>query len=412
MSDPLPCAHRVVIVGAGAVGCSIAWALARAGMRDVVVLEKSGITHGSTWHAAGLVGQYRSRQDLTRLMQASVALYDEMEAEEPIDWRPVGSLRIASSRERWREYQEAEPIARRYGVGFDLLTAVDARRRFPFLDLDGIAGAAFVERDGYVDPTSLTQAYARRARRLGVSICEGVTVTGVTRRGGRIIGVETSKGPVVCETVVLAPGVWARPVGRLFGLDLAVAALEHQYAVTDKRPFITRDLPALRDPDLNFYLKPEAGAFAIGGWEAATVAVGDMATSFGRELLPDNLDRLQPILEAATRRLPVLGELGLRRIINGPIPVTPDGEPILGPAPGVGNVWLAAGFTSGIAASGGAGRALAHWIVHGAPEYPLPSLDPGRFGDGPWPADVLNSRAIGAYSQYYALAQSAVSGVA
>ncbi len=207
---------------------------------------------------------------------------------------------------------------------------------------------------------------------------------------------------------MLASGVWGRPVGRMFGIDVAVAALEHQYAVTEKSAKIGRALPALRDPDLNFYLKPEVGAFAIGGWEPATIpaCAGDMAFSFGRELLPNQLERLAPILEAATSRIPIVGELGLRTIINGPIPVTPDGEPILGPAPGAANVWLAAGFTSGIAASGGAGRVLADWIVHGSPTFPVPSLDPGRFKAIARDLENMNARAIAAYAGYYALSNA------
>lgn len=407
MSDRLPAAANIVIVGAGAVGCAIAWQLARRGARDVLVLEKSGITHGSTWHAAGLVGQYRSREDLTRLMQSSVRLLGEIEAETPIDWRPVGSLRIASSAARWDEFRAAEPLARRYGVGFDLVSAEEARRRFPYVSTSGVHGAAFVHGDGYVDPTSVTQAYASRARRFGAKIREGVTITGFERIGDRCTAVVTDQGRVTCETLVLAPGVWARVIGRMLGLDLPVAAIEHQYAVTEKRSDLPRDLPALRDPDLNFYLKPEVGGFAIGGWEADTVAVhgSNMPASFGRELLPDNLERLQPILEAATRRLPVLETLGLQRIINGPIPVSPDGEPILGPEPSMANVLLAIGFTSGIAASAGAGRAIAEWIVDGRPAFPLPSLDPRRFGKTDWDAAQLNGRAIGAYAGYYALSQ-------
>ncbi len=237
---------------------------------------------------------------------------------------------------------------------------------------------------------------------------EGVRVIGAVAKNDRITVVETDQGAIACETVVLAPGVWAREVGRMFGVDLAVAALEHQYAVTEKRADITRNLPALRDPDLNFYLKPEAGGFAIGGWEPATqpAAQGDMPFSFGRELLPNQIDRLAPILESATHRIPVVGELGLRTIINGPIPVTPDGEPILGPAPERANVWNAAGFTSGIAASGGAGQVLAGWIVQGKPRFPVPSLDPTRFGAVARDLDRLNARAIAAYAAYYALSAS------
>ncbi len=407
MAEQLPSSAKIVIVGAGAIGCSIAMHLAWAGERDVVVLEKNAITHGSTWHAAGLIGQYRSAEDLTRLMQASVKVYDEIQAETPIDWHAVGSLRIASSKARLAEYVTAAPIARRYGIDFTVIDAAEAQRRFPLISIEGVEGAAFVGGDGFVDPTSLTNAYASRAKSLGVRFHENVRVIGAVENLGRITTIETDKGAIACTTVILAPGVWAREIGRMFGVDLAVAALEHQYAVTQKHPNIARDLPALRDPDLNFYLKPEVGGLAIGGWELATqpAVQGDMPFSFGRELLPNQLDRLAPILEAASRRIPIIGELGLRTIINGPIPVTPDGEPILGPALEPANVWLAAGFTSGIAASGGAGCALADWVVTGKPTFPLPSLDPTRFGAIARDLDVLNSRAIAAYAGYYALAR-------
>lgn len=403
----VPKAARIVIVGGGAVGCAIAWQLARLGARDVLLLEKSGLTHGSTWHAAGLVGQYRSRADLTRLMQSSVALMDELQAETPMDWRQVGSLRIASSQARWLEYRAAEPIARRYGLAFELLSPAQAKQRFPYLSLDGVVGAAFVKRDGYVDPASLAQAFAARARSLGVSIAEDATVTDFERRGDRVEAVRVGEQRIKCETVVLATGMWARQVGRTLGLDLPVATLVHQYAVTDKSAGVPLDLPTLRDPDLNFYLKPDSGGFAIGGWEANTVTAfkDDVPIAFGRELLPEDLDRLAPILEAAGRRLPIVEEMGLRQIISGPIPITPDGEPILGPAPGFANLYLAVGFTAGIAASGGAGRALAEWIVEGKPGFELPTLDPRRFGQEVLELEALNARAIAAYGRYYALNQ-------
>lgn len=407
--EALPTSTRVAIIGGGAVGCAVAWALTREGISDVVLIEKAQVTHGSTWHAAGLVGQYRSREDLTRLMQSSVALMDEIEAETPIGWRRVGSLRLASSAARMREYVEAAPRAKSYGVGFDLIGASDAKSLFAYIDTAGVEGAAFVHGDGYVDPTSLTQAYASRARRGGVRIVENATVGAIRTSGSggsRRFTIETTRGTVQAEMLVLAPGVWARPLGRLAGIDLAVAALEHQYAVTEKRSDMPRDLPALRDPDLNFYVKPETGAFAIGGWEENTPAVSgsDMPFTFGRELLPENLDRLQPIMEAAIRRMPVVGELGLRTVINGPIPVTPDGEPILGPCPGHPGVYLATGFTSGIAASAGAGKAIAQWIARGRPEFPIPSLDPARFAAVEKDSARVNDLATRAYASYYALA--------
>lgn len=400
----LPTETDVVVIGAGAVGSAIAWQLASRGLRDVVVLEKSAPTHGSTWHAAGLIGQYRSREDLTRLMQTSAGLYDDIARDTPIDWRPVGSLRIASSDERMREYEHAAPIARRYGVNFHLIEPAEAKRRFPLISLEGVRGATFVEGDGYVDPSSLTQAYVSRARQAGVVFHEETVVTSI-RRATHGYALSTTRGPIKCGRLVVAAGVWAREIGRMLGQVWPAAALEHQYAVTVKHPDIGRDLPALRDPDLNFYVKPDVGALAIGGWETETVPVYNsaMPTSFGQELLPENLDRLAPILEAAGRRIPLVGELGLKTVVNGPIPVSPDGEPILGPAPGMPDLWLAIGFTSGIAASGGAGMLLAEWISEGRPSFPLPSLDPARFGATPLDDGALHARAIAAYANYYAL---------
>jgi sarcosine dehydrogenase len=406
-SAGLPSHTRIVVVGAGAIGCSTAMHLAEMGERDVLVLEKSGVTHGSTWHAAGLVGQYRSRSDLTRLMQSSVRVFETLAAEVPIDWRPVGSLRLASSPARWQEYRRAEPIARTHGIDFSLISPEEARRSFPLIDINGVVGAAFVSGDGTIDPASLGNGLAISARRLGASICEGVTVTGFARRERRVEAVLTDKGRIACEQVVLAPGVWARPVGHMLGIDLPVAALRHQFAVTAVRSDLPRELPGLRDPDLSFYLKPEVGRFAIGGWEPDTIPAfgGDMPFGFGCELFTDEMERLEPILQAAMRRVPLIGEMGLQRVVNGPIPFTPDGEPILGPSPDLDNVWLGIGFSSGVAASGGAGRALAHWIVEGAPEFALPSLAPSRFGNAAIPLEVLNARAITAYGSYYALAQ-------
>jgi len=248
---------------------------------------------------------------------------------------------------------------------------------------------------------------AARARRLGARIVEGVLVTGFERSGTRPVAVLTDRGRIVCEQVVLAAGVWARPVGRMLALDLPIAALRHQFVVTEAMPDLPRGLPALRDPDLSLYVKPEIGRLAIGGWEAsaATAFDGETPFSFGQELFADDLERLEPILEAAVRRIPRLAETGIQRCINGPIPFSPDGEPMLGPAPGMENVWLAVGFSAGVAASGGAGKALAEWILDGAPEHPLPSLDPGRFRGITTDLAALNAIGARVYSAYYALAR-------
>ncbi|HJQ56457.1 MAG TPA: FAD-dependent oxidoreductase [Vineibacter sp.] len=405
MPPPLPTQARIVIIGAGAIGCSIAYHLVKHGERDVLVLEKSGITHGSTWHAAGLVGQLRSRRNLTRMMQQSVALYGELEKElgHSVDWHPVGSLRLASSQDRWSEIKRTATIARSFGFELQLVSAGEARQIFPYIQTDGVEGAAFIPSDGYIDPSSLTQALARLARQGGARIVEGVRVTGIDLANGRATAVRTDQGRVRCELLVNAAGIWAREVAAMMGVRMPVAAIEHQYMVTEKRADVPRTLTSLRDPDNNFYLKPEAGGFAIGGWEAGAPPFGrdGVPFDFGRELFAGNFDRFEHIATPATRRLPLLNELGVRQLINGPIPVTPDGEPIMGKAPELENVFVAGGFTSGIAAAGGAGRQMAHWILHGAPEFDLWSFDVRRFGPHHAGRRYLHERAVEAYHRYY-----------
>ena len=398
---------RIVIVGGGAIGCSIAYHLAKAGERDVLIVEKAQLTHGSTWHAAGLVGQLRSKRNLTRLMQNSVALYRTLEREtgQPIDWREVGSVRLASSPERWSEMKRAATTARGFGFEMHLISAREAQERFPLITLDAIVGAAWVTSDGYVDPSSLTQALAKGARAGGVRILQDTLVTGVDVRDRRVTRLQTTKGPIDCETVVIAAGIWSRAVGKLMGINIPAAALEHQYVVTE--PMKERDakLPTLRDPDKNFYLKPEVGGFAVGGWEMGTPSfhASGVPFTFAQELLPANMERFEEIALATAERIPAFGALGFKQLINGPIPVSPDGEPIMGQAVERDNVFVACGFTSGIAAAGGAGRAMAEWIVQGTPEMDLWPFDLRRFGDFHAGTRALHERAVHAYGSYYKL---------
>ena len=398
---------KTVVIGGGAIGCSIAYHLAKAGERDVLVLEKAQLTHGSTWHAAGLVGQLRSKRNLTRLMQNSVALYRGLEREtgQAIDWHEVGSVRLASSRERWSELKRAATTARGFGFEMALISPREAQEKFPFITLDGIVGAAWVPSDGYVDPSSLAQALAKGARAGGVRIQQDTLVTGAEAKGRRIARLLTSKGPIDCETVVIAAGIWSREVGKLMGVRIPAAALEHQYVVTE--PMKERDpkLPTLRDPDKNFYLKPEVGGFAVGGWEMGTPSfhANGVPFSFAQELLPPNMERFEEIALATAERIPAFGELGFKQLINGPIPVSPDGEPIMGQAVERDNVFVACGFTSGIAAAGGAGRAMAEWIVQGTPEMDLWPFDLRRFGDFHSGTRALHERAVHAYGSYYKL---------
>jgi sarcosine dehydrogenase len=396
---------RIVIIGAGAIGCSIAYHLTKAGERDVLVLEKSGITHGSTWHAAGLVGQLRSKRNLTRLMQQSVELYETLEAEtgQAIDWKQVGSLRLASSRDRWSEIRRNATTARSFGFELHLVSPREAKELFPYITLDRIEGAAFVPSDGYVDPSSLTQALAKGARMGGAKFLEGVRVTGIRVEDGRVLGVDTDQGQVDCEILVNAAGIWARDVAAMAGVAVPAAAVEHQYMVTEKIAGVSPKLPSLRDPDKNFYLKPEVGGFAVGGWEDNTKPFGARGVpfDFGRELFEGNFDRFEKIVVPASERLPILNELGIRNLINGPIPISPDGEPILGQAPGLENFFVACGFTSGIAAAGGAGRAMAHWILAGESEYDLWPFDLRRFGRHHSGLRYLHERCVESYHRYY-----------
>ncbi len=401
----LPNRARIVVVGGGAVGCSIAYHLAGLGQRDVVVLEKSGLTHGSTWHAAGLVGQLRSKRNLTRLMQYSAQLYGRLEAEtgQATEWKPVGSLRLASSEERWSELKRMATTARSFDFELHTLSPKEALDRFPLITTQGVVGAVFVPNDGSVEPSSLTMAYAKGARAKGVRIVEGVLVRGFESSGRRITRVLTDQGAIECEIVVNAAGIWARDVARMAGVQVPAGAVEHQYLITEKSDKVPPGLPTLRDPDNIFYLKPEPGALAIGGWERGTPTFGAAGVpfGFGRELFQANQERLEAFLLPAAERIPVLNELGIRTVINGPIPISPDGEPIMGLAPERDNFYVACGFTSGIAASGGAGKAMAEWIVEGEPGLDLWAFDVRRFGSHHMSAKYLAERSVDSYWRYY-----------
>jgi glycine cleavage system aminomethyltransferase T/glycine/D-amino acid oxidase-like deaminating enzyme len=398
---------RIVIIGGGAIGCAVAYSLARMGVRDVVLLEKAQLTHGSTWHAAGLVGQLRSKRNLTRLMQNSVAVLDRLaeEAGQPIDWKKVGSLRLAGSEVRLAEIKRSLTQARGFGVDAELLTPAEAVARFPLIEPKGVRGAAWIPGDGYVDPYALTQAYAKVARRGGVRIREGVLVTGFERSGRRLTAVLTDQGRIACETVVNCAGIWARRVGQLANTTIAAGAVEHQYMLTEKTLDLPSDLPTLRDPDRLFYLKPDVGALAVGGWEPDTKPLWreGVPFEFARELLPPDMDRFERIALPAAERLPVLGQVGVRTLINGPIPVSADGEPVMGCAPELDNLYVACGFTAGIAASGGAGEAMANWIVHGDPGMDLWAFDIRRFGAPQAQRRFLEARMVESYGHYYAV---------
>src|SRR5579862_1750548 len=396
---------RILIIGGGAVGTALAYQLARAGAKDILLLEKDRLTHGCTWHAAGLVGQLRGKKNLTRLMQNSVAVFDRLEQEtgQAIGWKKVGSLRLAASADRWSEIRRSMGQARSFGVECHSLSPTEAQQRFPYIRTDGIEGAAFIPGDGYIDPYSLTMAYAKGARLRGATIEEGVCVEQIALENGRALGVLTPRGTIGCDILVNCAGLWAKRVGRMAGVDLATSVVEHQYFLTEKKLDFDAALTTLRDPDKNFYLKPDTGAFAIGGWEQGTRGFhrGLPPLSFARELLPANMERLELFALPAADRLPVLNEIGIQTVINGPIPVSADGEPLIGLAPGLDNFYVACGFTAGIAASGGAALALANLILEGDAGMDLWPFDVRRFVSVQAQPRYLEKRAVEAYGAYY-----------
>ena len=396
---------HILIIGGGAIGTSLAYHLARAGAKDVLLVEKAQLTHGCTWHAAGLVGQLRGKKNLTRLMQNSVAVFDRLEKEtgQAIAWHKVGSLRLAGSPARWSEIRRSMTQAKSFGVECQALSAAEAKRLFPTITTQGIEGAAFIPGDGYIDPYSLTMAYAKGARMNGATIAEGVCVEEIVLEGRRVAGVVTNGGTIGCDILVNCAGLWAKRVGNLAGVPLAAGIVEHQYFLTEKKLEFDSGLTTLRDPDNNFYLKPDTGSFAIGGWEQGSRGFhrGLPPFEFARELLEPSMERLELFALPAARRLPVLNEIGIQTVINGPIPVSADGEPIMGLAPELDNFYVACGFTAGIAASGGAGLAVANMILHGDAGMDLWPFDVRRFGPVQAQPRYLEARAIEAYGAYY-----------
>ena len=399
-------AVKHLIIGGGIIGCSIAYHLARMGEKDIVLLEKSALTHGATWHAAGLVGQLRSSRNTTRMLQKSVALYDRIAAEtgQATDRKKVGSLRLAASPERMMDAKRLATMARSFGLEMQVISPTEAFDLFPLIDTKGLQGAAFIPTDGHVDPASLCQAIAKGARMGGADIRLGVKVLDFQTDGRRITGVTTSNGTYEAENVILAAGMWSRELGAKLGLNIPACAVEHQYIVTEAIPDCPANLPSLRDPDRLVYYKPEAGGrLLIGGYEDHTQPFGDtgIPVEFERQLLPENLDRFMPLAELAGQVTPAVNEVGIRTVINGPIPYSADGDFVMGPSPDYENLMLATGFLYGIAAGGGAGEMIAEWVLEGRPSIDLWPLDNRRFGPHHGARAFMYPRAVEHYAHHY-----------
>ena len=401
----LPDRARVVIIGGGVGGTSIAYHLVNRGWRDVLLVERAQLTSGSTFHSAGLVGQLRSTLPLTRLMMDSVALYGRLKDQTGIDigWRPVGSLRLASSRARLEELERQAGWGTSFGLPLELVSAEEARRRFPLMVTDNVLGAAFLPSDGYLDPSGLAHALAEGARRGGARIHEGVRVTALEVSGGGAHRVVTDQGSVETDVIVDAGGIYAPEIGAMAGVSVPIIPMAHQYLLARIAEPIPDDLPTMRDPDLLVYFRRDANGLVMGGYERnpAPWGLSGIAIDFNNRLLPEDWPRFEPLSQNAIARVPPLERGEVVKLINGPEAFTPDNEFILGESP-VRGFFVAAGFCAhGIAGAGGMGKAMADWIIDGEPGLALWKMDLRRFG-GQYASQAYTlARTVEVYSTYY-----------
>ena len=378
--EQLPAQAQVVVIGGGIVGCSVAYHLTKLGVSDVLLLERKKLTCGTTWHAAGLVGQLRATQNLTRLAQYSAELFSNLENEtgRATGFKQCGSLAVANNAERFEELKRGASMAKCFGVEVEIISAAEAARMWPMMNARDLVGAVYLPHDGQTDPTDTTLALAKGAQMGGATVVEQVAVTGIHRKNERVTGVATNRGDVQAETVVNCAGMWAQQLGALCGVNVPLHAAEHFYIVTVPIDGSPTDLPVLRDPDSYTYFKAEAGAILAGFFEpnAKPWGMDGIPEDFEFGTLPEDWDHLEPVLEKMMQRVPVLEETGVHTFFNGPESFTPDDNYHLGEAPELKGFFVAAGFNSiGIVSSGGAGKVLADWIVNGHPPMDLWDVD-------------------------------------
>ncbi len=407
--NELPSDAKIVIIGGGIVGCSTAYHLAKMGCNDVVLLEKAKLTSGSTFHAAGLVGQLRTNANITQLLGYSVELYQNLERETGLatGWKMNGGLRLACNEQRWIEVKRQATTAHSFGLDMHLLSPKEALDLWPIMDISDLVGAAFLPTDGQANPSDITQSLASGARKGGVRICEDVEVTGFEFDHDSVCGVHTSNGLIRCERVVICAGQWSRQLGLLAGVNIPLMSVQHQYLITDRMADVPSDLPTLRDPDRLTYFKEDVGGLVMGGYEPNPIpwAQNGIPEGFNFTLLDNNWDHFEPLMEQAIARVPALADAGIKQMINGPESFTPDGNFILGEAPERKNLFVGAGFNAfGIASGGGAGMALAEWVLKGEPPFDLWPLDIRRFGRPHSDIEWVRKRTLEAYSKHYTMA--------
>ncbi|TSD56896.1 FAD-dependent oxidoreductase [Variovorax sp. KBS0712] len=399
MAIALPSHAEVVIIGGGVVGCSIAYHLTKLGIRDVVLLERKQLTSGTTWHAAGLVGQLRATRNLTELAKYTTGLLHQLEKEtgQATGFKQNGSISVALNPERMEELKRQASMARNFGLEVDVISPADIHARYPYLSLDGVVGGVFLAKDGQCNPVDVTQAYAKGARMGGARVVEGVKVEGILQEGGRACGVVTDQGEIRSSTVVIAAGMWSHELGRKTGVNLPLHAAEHFYVVTEQIRDLPGNLPVLRIPDEWAYYKEDAGKILLGCFEPKAKPWGmqGIRGDFCFDSLPEDMDHFMPVLEKAAARMPMLENTGIQTWFNGPESFTPDDRYLLGETAEVKNLFVACGFNSiGIQSSGGAGKVLAEWIRDRRPPIDLVDIEVQRMNPFQGTRQYLHDRTV------------------
>ncbi len=405
----LPDRAQVVVVGGGIIGCSVAYHLARDHKADVLLLEQGRLTGGSTWHAAGLVGQLRSSASVTQILRHSVDLYARLAKETGLEtgWKMTGCLRLACNPDRWIEYRRLATTAGSFGMEMHLLSPAEVKGLWPLMETGDLVGASFLPSDGQASPSDIAQSLAKGARMAGATLAEGVRVTGFEMDGDRIAAVRTPDGTVGCEKVVNCAGLWSRQLGALAGISVPVQPVKHQYIITDRVEGLAPDSPTVRDPDRRTYFKEDVGGLAIGGYEPNPVAwtTGDVPADFRFQLFDDDWAHFEQHLGQAVARVPAVESVGVKRMIHGPEGFTPDGNFILGRAPECVNMYVGAGFNAfGIASAGGAGWALAQWVTDGEAPMDLWAVDIRRFSGLHRDREWVRDRTLEACAKHYGIA--------
>ena len=407
-STPLPAQAQVIVIGGGIAGCSTAYHLAKQGVGDVVLIEKGQLTSGSTWHAAGLVGQLRASANITRLLQYSVDLYQSLEALTGLStgWKSTGSIRLCCTKDRRIEIERQVATARSYGIDAEFLSPKQIAELCPAMSTTGIDSGVYISSDGNVNPSDLTQALARGARQLGVKFIEHTTVRGITLNNHGVSGIETSSGSIDCEQVAICAGLWSREIAHLAGANIPLIPSFHQYMVTEPIEGIVPGMPGIRDPDRLTYFKEEVGGLAAGGYELNPVPYDGKPSADDPDfrLFPEMTDHFAQFMPGMVERFPQLESVGIKRWFRGLESFTEDTHFILGELPEVRGLFCACGFNAmGIAAGGGAGMALAQWMRDGESPFDLWPVDIRRFSAYHRSDRQLGPRVLEGQGHHYAM---------